>query len=269
MTANAIIFSKDRAMQLDGLLRSIQQFAPALWPPTVLYRSSAEDFAWGYAALRMEFDYRDVRWVQRIGAPTLKDWLMAASVNAKAPLTCLLVDDDLFYRPLSDFAVDPGTAYAPRLGLNCTWCFNEGRPQSEGTGDFTCHTSIDGHIYRTDEIMPRIASIEFTIPSQMENKLGHINPPFRLKYADHSCLVGIPHNRVQQMYGYPNGGGTVQELNERFLAGERIDLDAMDFSDVHGSHQLIEYKFKVTERFAVTEFGHGHVWDSPKAGTLS
>jgi hypothetical protein len=34
-----------------------------------------------------------------------------------------------------------------------------------------------------------------------------------------------------------------EALNARFLAGERIDLDAMDFSAVRGAHQEIPLVF--------------------------
>jgi hypothetical protein len=36
-------------------------------------------------------------------------------------------------------------------------------------------------------------------------------------------------------------------LNERFLAGERIAMEAMDFSNVIGSHQEIPYVFAKKE----------------------
>ena len=37
------------------------------------------------------------------------------------------------------------------------------------------------------------------------------------------------------------GGGSAEELNARYLAGERLDLDAMDFSNVTAWHQEIPY----------------------------
>jgi hypothetical protein len=39
-------------------------------------------------------------------------------------------------------------------------------------------------------------------------------------------------------------GRSFEELNVRFLAGERIDWCAMDFSDVIGSQQVVEYASK-------------------------
>ncbi len=62
-----------------------------------------------------------------------------------------------------------------------------------------------------------------------------------------SCLVSIPVNIVRTTY--KNRAGAAPEmspeaLNARFLAGERIDLDAMDFRAVRGAHQEIPLVFE-------------------------
>lgn len=112
----------------------------------------------------------------------------------------------------------------------------------EGEYDFDCTFSLDGHIYRTEEIWPHIERVGFSTPNELEDRLWPVR--FQLQYAEHSCLVGIPHNRVQDQYPNKNAGGSAKKLNARFLAGDRIDLEAMDFSNVIGVHQEIPYRFK-------------------------
>ena len=73
----------------------------------------------------------------------------------------------------------------------------------------------------------------------MSQTLGR---PLMASYP-HSCLVGIPVNRVQ--HDVPNRAGEKfpygpDALNARYLRGERIDLDALDFSDIRGAHQELE-----------------------------
>ena len=51
-------------------------------------------------------------------------------------------------------------------------------------------------------------------------------------------LVGSSQNSAGLKYGVP-----LEELNDMFLSGRAIDLDSMDFSNVRGCHQEIEYKF--------------------------
>jgi hypothetical protein len=61
-----------------------------------------------------------------------------------------------------------------------------------------------------------------------------------------SCLVSIPANIVTPTYRNrvgENSDWSAESLNRCFLAGERIDLYAMDFSSVRGAHQEIPLAF--------------------------
>jgi hypothetical protein len=61
-----------------------------------------------------------------------------------------------------------------------------------------------------------------------------------------SCLVSIPANIVSSTHRNRARDDAVTSpavLNARFLAGERIDTEAMDFSAVRGAHQDIPYAF--------------------------
>ena len=51
LAVNCIVFSKDRAMQLDLCLRSIERFAPYSGPIVVVYRATTRAFSNGYRAL--------------------------------------------------------------------------------------------------------------------------------------------------------------------------------------------------------------------------
>jgi hypothetical protein len=116
------------------------------------------------------------------------------------------------------------------------------RPQREGELDFAYSLTIDGHAYRTHEIRQRIAAVDFQTPNQLEECLAR-GVPLAIQHAEHSSIVSIPHNLVGE---YPNrsGNGSAHELNERFLAGERIDPAAMDFTRVIGAHQEIPYRWR-------------------------
>ena len=108
--------------------------------------------------------------------------------------------------------------------------------------DFAYPFSLDGHVFRTANILPRMEAVEFHNPNELEAVM-QVLPLKQPKYEEHSCLVGIPHNRVGPNYNNRNGGGTAKELNDRWLAGERIDLERMDFSNIIGVHQEVEYVF--------------------------
>ena len=233
---NVIIFSMNRAAQLDALLQSIQRFAPWLWPPTVLFRYTSEAFLKGYTVLHR---YHQVPLVWQL---PLKERVLGA-IDRSISLTTMLVDDSVFFRPVPVVSDLPAnTCYAWRLGSNVTYCYPMDRPQKEGELDFAYSLTIDGHCYRTEEIWNRIAAIDFASPNQLEEYLT-LGTPLTIQHPERSCIVSIPHNRVGE---YPNrfGGGSAMELNDRFLSGERIDTGAMDFSSVRGAHQEIPYVWK-------------------------
>ena len=71
----AIVFSCDRAAQLDLLLRSIERNAPGVFDLTITYNASNNDFLAGYDALQRE---RPGRWMYQweYGTDVFKWWLM-------------------------------------------------------------------------------------------------------------------------------------------------------------------------------------------------
>lgn len=233
-------------MQLDALLRSMQKYAPQCLPATVIVKVSDEKFLAGYSLFRgIQRELLaggDLIW-QSATRP-FRMHVMTAICSSPELCTMLLVDDCVFYRQLPDFGfpVRGNQVYAPRLGQNCTYCYPIDRQQAPGEMDFQTLVSLDGHVYRTVDLVRWLASIHFATPNELEHYLGLVWKP-RVTFGEHSCLVGIPHNRVQEAYPNRNMGGSAAELNARFLRGERIDLDAMDFSDVRGCHQEIEYVF--------------------------
>ena len=48
LPVDSIIFSRDRAMQLDASFRSIVRFAPYRGPIVVIYKATSQTFADGY-----------------------------------------------------------------------------------------------------------------------------------------------------------------------------------------------------------------------------
>lgn len=241
---NVTIFSKNRAAQLDLLLTSMRINAPLLYEAAkVIYTFSDSDFGRGYVRCQ---ELHAVDWIleTKIKADVLE------AVDSNKPYTTFLVDDDVFYRPLhSEWEVilrdkTFQRAYAPRLGRNLNFCWNVDKPQKIGELDFLCKMSVDGHIYRTQDVQPSIESIHFTLVNQIEDQLWDKFHHFELFYPEHSVLVGIPWNRVQNQNPNRYGGGVAKTLNNRYLAGQRINFEKMNFSNVYSAHQLIEYVFE-------------------------
>ena len=114
--------------------------------------------------------------------------------------------------------------------------------------DFAYPLSLDGHVMRTRLLLRLLGRTRFTNPNELEEELAmrrYLAPRWMMSLHE-SCLVSIPVNVVSGTHGNRAGGDpemSPNALNARFLAGERIDLEAMDFSAVRGAHQEIPLVF--------------------------
>ena len=238
---NVVIFSKNRAAQLDLLYQSLRKNAPWIDDPTTVIAHSSAEFLHGYL---------DV--LPRVGR-RLYDSMGGFEVAALAAIDhrddhlMFLTDDQVVYAPMPEPRVVHNSSFSMRLGKNCTWCYPPHCTQEEGTLDFD-YPSIDARVMRTSEFLSVATVFDWSTPNELENGLlsawrsGIWHP--KILYSDHSCVVSIPHNTVVSNPGVRNSGGTAEELNDRFLAGERLDLESMDFSDVKACHQEISYVWR-------------------------
>lgn len=252
----AVAFSRDRPMQLDLLLRSMSTGGVTAFDPvTVIYRATNWASAAGYETCASEHPSADFIKEHGSLAATARD------VLCDADLACFLTDDDVFYRqPMIPSAL-AHLCHSFRLGLNTTWCYPLARKQAvpemvrgawdwrNADGDFSYPGSLDGHVFRASHLRRALLTCpEDARPNEIEEHLGRwirarVADTFPLMSCEaESSLVGIPANRVNDTH--PNRFGEQHpfdwaDLLDRYITGERIDLAALDFSDVRGAHQEI------------------------------
>jgi hypothetical protein len=75
---------------------------------------------------------------------------------------------------------------------------------SDGEGDWRYAMSIDGNVYRTADVLPLLARLNFNNPNSLEAAMAHntLPHPFMNMYMDAPRLINIPSNRVQD--NFPN-----------------------------------------------------------------
>jgi hypothetical protein len=115
--------------------------------------------------------------------------------------------------------------------------------------DFGYPLSVDGHIFKTKDILKLTKKVGFTNPNTFEAALQIFEsfPKNKMTSFPESVLVNTPNNIVNTSFANRNGlthGADVRELNKNYLNGSVIDLESMDFSNVIGCHQEIEFKYK-------------------------
>jgi hypothetical protein len=260
LTINCVVFSKDRAMQLDACVRSINDKAPYDGRIKVIYLATTQPTSAGYLALERA-DRVDL-------VPQSDDFRrdVLDSVDPKRPYTVFHTDDDVFFRepPEMPHLAEDSASFSLRLGKNTTYCYPLDRNQrvpvtfedgpviswdwTKAEADFAYPLSLNGHIFETAFIRQLLSRSRFSNPNELEESLHirrHLAPRKMLAFQ-HSCVVSIPANIVAQTHANRHAATprhSAVQLNERFLGGEAIDIDRLDFSRVNAAHCEIPLLF--------------------------
>src|SRR5207253_1959732 len=113
-------------------------------------------------------------------------------------------------------------------------------------GSFSYPLAVNGHVFRTSDVAIWLDALDYRNPNELEAALQWFNSklPARMAAGRHSSVVSIPANVVNETFENRSGSDyAVQDLNDRFLAGERIDLQQMDFASVNSAHVEISFVF--------------------------
>lgn len=262
---NAIVFSFDRAAQLHLLLESIEKNTKNMFNINVLYKTSNEDFKKAYELLKTKFS--DINWVEEINFKEQTINLL----NSNFEHTCFFTDDDIIYNSACENDIIQALknedifCFSLRLGKNVNFCYTmncddilipKGEDERFVWWDWTKHyadfgypLSVDGHIFRTKEIKKLVKAVSFSNPNTLEANLqvfDNFPKELMVSYLQNS-LVNSPNNIVQTTY--PNKKGerfalSTKELNDIYLDNKIIDYEIIDFSNIKGCHQELEFKFK-------------------------
>lgn len=256
---NVIIFSKDRPLQLDALLRSFRANAPyEQCMVQVLWTCSSPNFEPAYKQLIKEHEGRGVSFVRENPERFTFKQQVLGLVDEERPLTMFLVDDILFKAPftLEDDAINSVVdldvfCCSLRLNERVNYCYPtkaKVKPPSfvrfgEHTeamsfcwigaeGDWGYPLSVDGHIFKTDIIRGFVKMLDYHNPNSFESAMAHVvNMGFCNHMPNMSCyqegkLFNIPTNRVQDTALNRHAGTTTPEdLLMVYLSGKRIKID--------------------------------------------
>jgi hypothetical protein len=261
---NGIIFSKDRAAQLKLFLDSVNKNAKDIFELKVIYTSSNEEFEKGYEKVIEK--YPEVKWVKQ--TDNFKEDVLMCLTNTECEYVTFFTDDDIIYRKVEEQDLVKNLiedkecfCFSMRLGKNVNWCYamhcdNILKEDYEDDKfirwnwsihymDFGYPLSVDGHIFRKNEILKLTKKIQFNNPNTFEASLQIFNnfPKKNMWAFNHSVLVNSPSNIVQETFSNLHGQQhaiTAKDLNDKFLSGGDIMLDKIDFSDIKGCHQELE-----------------------------
>ena len=266
-----IVFSKDRAMQLDATLRSffLNCRDANRISLIVIYKTSTIGHESLYKSLRSE--YRSIHFIKE-------------TIFKKNLLTCIrpfdyflfLVDDNVFVREfslkdaLTTIVANPDSiGFSLRLGKNTIYCYPSDSFQKmplfeeKGNGilkydwvrykhDFGYPLEVSSSIYRVHDLFPQLIKLQFLNPSTLEVQLDQSKSYYQftnpsLLCYEHSVAFCAPINLTQTIY--PNRVGhhqhyDINSLAEMFKEGKRIDINRFVGFVPDACHQEVELSFK-------------------------
>jgi hypothetical protein len=268
-----VILSKDRACQLDLLLRSIDKNMPDLIEPMILYRASTAEFEDGYHYIQEKCYNCTPIFLREIEG--FRSDVIDASCYDGYELTGILTDDTVFfknpsksYSEILDFMKKYNCqSFSTRIGKNTNeQCHyrHEAIPdliiEKEENGMFWFDSSkyrydinfgrpisLDGHFHFTGPLLETMVNTSWNCPRTLDGMdTSRVGP--RIACFNESITVSIPVNltcdgRVPDNFGHFYSY-SLEELNNRFLNGQVIDMGKIDFSKVNMSHMEFPLFFK-------------------------
>jgi len=269
---NSIIFSNDRPAQLNLLLESVLKNAVDIFDINVIINQSNDEFKKSYDNIiskekfsRVNFTYKN---------DDLKTQVLNIISEGKDYFSFFL-DDNIIYRQINFEDIinqidsdDDVACFSLRLGKNVKKCYTLGGVENlmhdiqEVGGflkwDWTLHyldfgypLSTEGHVFRKKDILKLVKKSKFSNNEELEMSLfdfSEIFPRKKMVSYSESSLVGVPIARVQEsldnemvMALKESKARVVRlEMNNKFLSGNFINLENIDFSDINGCHQEID-----------------------------
>ena len=278
-----VIFSKDRAAQLDLCLNSIYKNLSSVsdsFKIDVVYTASSKDFEKGYDKLKNYWDYSFLYFHDEAIYGGFRETLESV-MNECGEYVLFFTDDDIVYREINHRYEDIKIGseifcLSLRLGCNTfvqdqyrntncvipddvilgddlirTW---DWKTQQKDT-NFAYPFSVDGHMFKSEWAKTIIKNTKgYHNPNSLEGKAQHVvkdmldTLPDKMACFETSNVINTPVNRVQETCTNKAGiffTEPAEELNSQFISGSRLSLEDMDFSTIIGVHQEIKLKWMV------------------------
>lgn len=247
-TADFVIFSYDRPMQLYSLLESVERNVIGFKQSSVVYRSSDKTFAAAYDEVKTRFPY--VNFIKQGDKPAedFKPLVMNAIFETPSKYVIFAVDDIIvkdfvdLNHCIQNMKQTGAYGFFLRLGSNVDYCYMLDQqmevPSSIplkdgvyawqfqiGSADWKYPNTVDMTIYKKEDIKARLERIKFDTPFNLESH-WMCKPDYKKigLYYENSKMVNIPLNLVHMTGNRNMDAISTKELLRMFQAGLKIDI---------------------------------------------
>lgn len=259
--STGIVFSKDRPLQLDALLRSYYAHCGGVDAPPldILFTHSNQRFSRAYKELQRSWAPPLVTWHEE---RNFRDDLLKLLSARQQEAIFFLVDDIIFIRN-TDFSLLGRVPLGPnipslRLGPGITYSYFSDIsleppkfvPTLEEPSllsweyrdamlEWGFVPSTDGHIFLRDELIVMAESVNFKSPNSLEEAFFIFKPSLAGRKGvcfQAPRLVSVPLNVVQGEVPNRSGEISAEQLLEYWEKGLTIDVDALRGLETNSVH---------------------------------
>lgn len=250
-------------MQLDALLASYFHFVQDPSELVVLYHASSNIYKEAYD--RLIENYGDFA-IDFVEEKQFKDDLIALFEKIESSKVLFLVDDLMFKNKVNfqDFIAIDTNRYVPslRMGQHLKKSYTTGNHQAlpsfskEGhlanmlswdyfsaEYDWAYPLSVDGHLFNKREIKVFVDELEYKAPNSFEEALQLAKPFYKDRKGlcyEKSIIINNPCNKVQSENDNISGNLSIEELNQSYLNGFRINFKSVEGIENISAHQEVE-----------------------------
>lgn len=256
---NIFVWSKDRACQLDVLLRSIRLYIPAR--VNILYKASTKEFQRGYEKCKHYHTFYSFYEENNFREDSIRFIEETCPGNV-----CFCTDDMVFFKSVPSLEtikkyLNNQSVFSFRLGYNTViqdhlagnrqpalvperiqdellfW-----NPNHYPWTNYGYTHALDTHMYKTDYIVSLMREVEFTTTNQLEGVLQKFNSKIKTLYSPkESVAVNIPMNNMSGLTGINKNNMSLEEVNQRYLDGQILKFIFNE--PIVGCHQDVKFKF--------------------------
>ena len=263
---SAVIFSKDRVMQLHALLESFFSTKIGECKIIVIYAASSNDHQKAYS--EVEILYKDrVVFVNQNNFSSFKNCLVDVIASIHSGKIFFLVDDIIFteevdYQGLASLNLH-NIIFSLRMGQNLTYSYVVSREQPLPTFlvdedgnlkwnwvdailDWRYPLSVDGHIFNAAEVFLWAKHLDYISPSSFESAMQLLLFIYRNKSGmcfKKSRIVNIPANKVQNEVANLHGEIHQDDLLHLWNKGFMINYQKLRGWKNNSVHQMCDFEF--------------------------
>ena len=273
---NILVFSKDRAMQLDLLLKSIQKNFHTENKIDVLVLSTDQIYERGYEIIKQRYSHASLH--KQWPNASFKDQVMAIVDLFDYDWTVCFLDDDVVINPVDlvpalEFITSDVNALSLRMHPGITTCYPKDMIMAmpdfqlcdnnlmkwnwakyDPALDWGYPMSLGGNVYRHSYLKGIWEDIRFAAPNWMEGYMHMCRPigwmPYQLAFTEQK-VYNVANNLVQNVcdnrYEH-NHNNSIEILNKKYLDGYEINLSKIEGRQYISANGPAEYKIIKREK---------------------